>query len=188
MLGWDTFGRVLASSPPPDVLVVASGKVIDTAAPQTLEAAYAVLRQGLGLVIRRAERHDPSLAALAAAFTRDLPGAVQLQLFVTPAGTHSFGWHYDFEEVFIVQVVGVKDYFFRDNTVDRATPRGGQPDFGRFRAEVSPVGTVRLLPGDWLYLPARWWHVAKCVEEALSVSIGVFPDESLGAGTGEFTR
>jgi hypothetical protein len=35
-----------------------------------------------------------------------------------------------------------------------------------------------LIAGDWLYVPARWWHVAKCVEDSLSISLGVFVDGS----------
>jgi 50S ribosomal protein L16 3-hydroxylase len=102
---------------------------------------------------------------------------VHIQLFVTPAGTHSFGWHYDFEDVFIVQATGVKEYFLRDNTVERQRARGTCPDFERFRQEISPLATVRLLQRDWLYIPSRWWHVAKCIEDSLSISVGVFPHE-----------
>jgi ribosomal protein L16 Arg81 hydroxylase len=130
---------------------------------------------GLGFVVRGAERNDPALAELAAAFALDLPGKINVQLFATRAGTNGFGWHYDFEEVFIVQTAGVKDYYFRDNTVDRDTTFGTQPDFERFRQEKSPLATARLLPGDWLYLPARWWHMARCLEDSLSISVGVLP-------------
>jgi ribosomal protein L16 Arg81 hydroxylase len=44
--------------------------------------------------------------------TQNIPGEVHVQLFVAPAGTHSFGWHYDDEDVYIVQTEGSKDYFF----------------------------------------------------------------------------
>jgi 50S ribosomal protein L16 3-hydroxylase len=177
LLGWDTLARVLADEPPPDVLVVTRGKVLETPAPYALDEVYALMRQGIGLVIRRAEQHDIGLAQLATSFGQDLPGEVHIQLFVTPAGTHSFGWHYDFEDVFIVQTTGVKEYFLRDNTVDRQRARGACPDFERFRHEGSPLATVRLLPGDWLYIPAFWWHVARCIEDSLSISVGVFPHE-----------
>ena len=46
-----------------------------------------------------------------------MPGTAHVQLFVTPAETHGFSWHYDAEEVFIVQTAGVKDYLLRENTV-----------------------------------------------------------------------
>jgi len=73
----------------------------------------------------------------------------------------------------------VKDYYFRANTVDPASPVGSQPDFSLIRKERSPLATARLLPGDWLYIPARWWHVALPAEDSLSISLGVFPDLSL---------
>jgi ribosomal protein L16 Arg81 hydroxylase len=135
------------------------------------------MRRGVGLVIRRAEQHDVGLARLATSFAEDIPGEMHIQLFVTPAGTHSFGWHYDFEDVFIVQTTGVKEYFLRDNTVERQRARGTCPDFERFRHEVTPLAAVQLLRGDWLYIPARWWHVAKCIKDSLSISVGVFSHE-----------
>jgi ribosomal protein L16 Arg81 hydroxylase len=177
MLGWDTLERVLADDTPPAVLVVARGKMVDTPVPRTLDEVWALMRQGVGLVIRRAEQHDVGLARLAVSFGQELRGEVHVQVFVTPASTYGFGWHYDFEDVFIAQTKGVKEYFLRDNTVDRDRARGTCPDFERFRDEVSALATVRLLPGDWLYIPSRWWHVAKCIEDSLSISVGVFPHE-----------
>lgn len=52
-----------------------------------------------------------------------------------------------------------------------------RPDFMLVRRETSPIATARLLPGDWLYVPARWWHVATYLEDSLSSSVGVLPDE-----------
>jgi 50S ribosomal protein L16 3-hydroxylase len=127
--------------------------------------------------VRHAERVDAAMAAVARRFADDLPGEAQVQLFATPAGTYGFGWHWDWEDVFIAQTAGDKEYVFRDNTVDRTTPRARQPDFGTFRRETSPLASARLLPGDWLYIPARWWHVAaRCHRDALSLSVGMFPD------------
>ena len=94
-------------------------------------------------MIRHAEQVDAGLARLAALFTQDIPGKVHIQLFVTPAGTHGFGWHYDDEDVFIVQTEGSKDYFFRDNTVERDRPLDAPPDFTQFGPEVS----ARVLAG-----------------------------------------
>jgi ribosomal protein L16 Arg81 hydroxylase len=34
----------------------------------------------------------------------------------------------------------------------------------------------RLLPGDWLYMPKGYWHLAHAYEHSLSLSIGVFPE------------
>ncbi len=50
----------------------------------------------------------------------------------------TFGWHYDFEDVFIAQTLGTKDYYFRDNTVGRHTRLGERLDFSALRAERTP--------------------------------------------------
>lgn len=173
IFGWETLGRVLASEPPADVLVVALGKLLDQPAPRTLADARALLAKGIGLVIRRAEKHDAGLKAVADAFAKDLNGEAHIQLFITPGGTHGFDWHYDFEEVFIAQTLGIKEYFFRDNTTDRDTPVGTNPNFGLVAKETTPISGAKLNAGDWVYIPARWWHVASCVEDSLSISVGV---------------
>jgi 50S ribosomal protein L16 3-hydroxylase len=177
IFGWDTLDQLLTRNPP-DVLVVARGKLLDLPTPKSLGEALDLLANGVGLVIRRAEKINDGVAGLAASVTQHIPADVHVQLIVTPAGTYGFGWHYDDEDVFIVQTEGSKDYFFRDNTVERERPSGTPPDFTRFGNEASPIGTARLLAGDWLYIPARWWHAAKCIEDSLSISLGIFPDPS----------
>jgi 50S ribosomal protein L16 3-hydroxylase len=170
--------RLLTNDPAADLLVIARGKLVDLPRPRTLPEVRALLLEGVGLVIRRAEHLDAGLARLAASMTRAIPGKAHVQLFVTPAGTHSFGWHYDDEDVFIVQTEGSKDYFFRDNTVETHRPLGAAADFTEFGNEVSAIRLARLIAGDWLYIPARWWHVAKCVEDSLSISLGISPEPS----------
>jgi hypothetical protein len=171
LLTWETLDRLLQREPAPDVLVAARGQLVDAPAPRSLGALSALMERGTGVVIRRAERWDDGLAELADAFAADFSAPSHIQVFATPAGTHGFGWHYDVEHVFIAQTAGIKDYYFRCNTV---SPLGEvPPDFTRFAGERSPLATARLIAGDWLYLPARWWHMAKCVEPSLSLSIGV---------------
>lgn len=169
-LDWEILGRVLAAGP--DVLVVTRGSRLEVEPPRTLAELGVLMAAGIGLCVRHAERCEPGLAGLAAEFAADLPGEVQVQLFVTPAGTHGFGWHFDTEDVFIAQTAGVKDYYFRANTV---APTGPAGDFHRFHREVSPLATARLIPGDFLYIPARWWHMARCLANSLSISLGVYP-------------
>jgi hypothetical protein len=178
---WDTLDALLREQGEAeglDLLCVARGALVEAPAPRSLAALRELMAVGTGIVIRRAERASPELARLAAALAEDLTGdpraEAHIQLFVTPGGTNGFGWHYDFEQVFIVQTAGSKDYYFRRNTVDPHRPRQTRPDFSVFRQEKSPIAAARLLAGDWLYIPARWWHVAQCLEDSLSVSIGVF--------------
>lgn len=172
-LDWETLGRVLASNPAPDVLVVARGKLLSERAPRTLQQLRVLLQRGIGLCVRHSERHDPGLAEVTQSVVSCFGRSVQLQLFVTPGKTHGFSWHYDAEDVFIVQTAGIKDYYFRKNTVDPRPPHGTRPDFTGFQREVSPLQTARLIAGDCLYIPSRWWHMAKCIEDSLSMSFGV---------------
>jgi hypothetical protein len=181
LLTWETFGRVLASELPLDVLTVASGRLVDAPRPTGLAQVRALLRRGVSVVVRGSERHDPDLARLAESFERSLPGEVHVQLYATPAGTNSYGWHYDFEDVFIAQTAGIKDYYFRENTTARHPRLGEALDFTAFRDEATPIFSSRLEPGDWLYIPARWWHLVKCLEDSLSISVGVMSPVALRA-------
>jgi hypothetical protein len=172
LLDWNVLERLLAADPRPDVLVAQGGQRLDVPAPRSLAALRRLMAHGLGVVVRQAERQDPDLQRLARSFERDVPGEVHVQLYATPAGTQTFGWHFDAEEVFIAQTLGAKTYYFRRNTV---SPDIGtrQPDFTRVRDETSPLMSSCLVPGDWLYIPATWWHLVRAIDDTLSISIGV---------------
>jgi 50S ribosomal protein L16 3-hydroxylase len=159
----------------PDVLVAANGRLVDVSRPRSTGDVRRLMAQRHGVVIRKAEQHHPPLADLARSFARDLPGEVHVQLYVTPAGTQTFGWHYDDEEVFIAQTAGTKDYYLRENTIMPGQPARAQPDFSPVLRETSRLMCARLLAGDWLYIPSRWWHLVRSVEDALSISIGLTP-------------
>lgn len=181
LLGWATLDRVLASQRPVDVLTVHRGQLVRALAPRCAEDVKRLMQTapGISTVVRASEQHDEGLAALARSFAEVLPGEIHVQLYATPTGTNSYGWHYDFEDVFIAQTLGVKDYYFRENTVARRTRLGDSLDFSLIRSETSPLLTTRLHAGDWLYIPRRFWHLVKCVEDSLSISVGVMPQEDL---------
>lgn len=178
---WGALERMLATQPP-DMLIAQRGRLVEAPAPRSVSEVRELMKAGLGLVIRKSERQDRQLALLARDFARDLPGEVHIQLYVTPAGTQTFGWHYDWEDVFIAQTVGSKDYHFRANTVARDLPFSPRPDFSKVRRETSPLFAATLLPGDWLYIPRRWWHLVRSLEDSLSISIGVVPHAQPAAG------
>ena len=179
LFDWPTLDAVLASPLAVDLLTVARGHLVDVPRPRSAAAARELMSTGVSVVVRGAERHDDGLHALAASFERHLAGEVHVQLYATPRRSHSYGWHYDFEHVFIAQTRGVKDYYFRANSVSRDARLGDTLDFGAVRREVSPTFSTRLVAGDWLYIPATWWHLVLCAEDALSISVGVMPPEAL---------
>lgn len=175
-LDWRVLGDVLgATNPPPDVIVCAGGKHLPFPAPRDLDELRAYMRMGIGLGMRHTQKCHPTLAAVAKSFEELFPGRkVQVQVFVTPAETHGFGWHYDAEDVFIAHTLGCKDYYFRQNTVEVDAPFPPK-DFSGYHAESSPIQTSTLVAGDFLYIPSKWWHMAICRETSLSISVGVMP-------------
>jgi hypothetical protein len=176
---WGVLAQVLAQNGAPagsgpDVIVCAKGQRLSYPAPRDLDELRAYLRMGIGLCVRHTQRCHPVLRSIADGFEAVFTGGVQVQLFVTPSGTHGFGWHYDAEDVFIAQTIGAKDYFFRANTVEADAPFPPR-DFSGYHRESSELQMATLVPGDFLYIPARWWHMAIARADCLSVSVGVMP-------------
>src|SRR5688572_23930537 len=70
-LDWGVLERILAARPAPDVLVARDGRLANVEPPTSRHAARHLLDARLGIVVRKAERHDAALAELARAFARD---------------------------------------------------------------------------------------------------------------------
>jgi ribosomal protein L16 Arg81 hydroxylase len=171
---WRMLDEVLRAGPS-DILVVARGQSLNHPAPRSLAELQELFSRGVGIAVRAPERVNIWLRELAAQFALELPGEQRLILFATPGRTHGFGWHYDAEDVFVVQTAGDKEYYLRSNTVSHPPERGFQSDFGHYREETSPLLACRLLPGDCLYVPKGFWHMAVAHSDSMSLSIGVFP-------------
>ena len=166
---------VLLNAAPPDVLVVARGRDLQLPAPRSLPALRGLFQRGIGIAVRKPERQSAPLAVLSSALAQDIPGEQRVIVFATPGGHPGFGWHYDAEDVFIVQTEGDKEYF-RENTVTERVGRDEPMDFSTYARERSAHMSCRLVPGDLLYLPRGYWHAAHAHSDALSISIGVFPE------------
>jgi 50S ribosomal protein L16 3-hydroxylase len=170
---WPALDGMLASDPD-DVLVVAGGQLLNTPAPRSIAELRAYFAVGTGIAVRQAERWCSNVASIADSLASDVPGDQRVIVFATAENSHGFGWHYDAEDVFIVQTCGDKTYYLRRNSIDPRPLRGAQPDFGTFRLETTPIMECRLLAGDWLYVPRGYWHMARAHADSLSVSVGVF--------------
>jgi 50S ribosomal protein L16 3-hydroxylase len=174
LLTWDTIARLVDGSPQPDTLVVRNGKLLPNAEPRSLREAQSLFGAGCSIVMRRLERHDEALKTLADAISAELEGTVSIQAYATPAEFSSFGWHYDCEDVFIVQTAGTKEYFLRENTINPAPHIERMPRDMQYETETSTTKfACTLAPGDLLYVPTGWWHRARALDDALSISVGV---------------
>jgi ribosomal protein L16 Arg81 hydroxylase len=176
--GWPALERILGD-PGADAFLAREGEMGEGGRAPTFEEARRRLGEGWTLVVRHAERHDPELRRLAEGFEADFRAPVNVHVYATPAGRTGFGWHYDPEDVFIVQTQGSKEYRLRKNTVNPWPVLETMPKNLRFEREVTPVWSCTLAAGDWLYIPTGWWHSARGVEESITLAIGLMTPSAL---------
>lgn len=175
LLTWKTVEDVL-NAKKSSLRIVHEGKMIRDFVDLTFIAARAHYDQGHTLLLKNAERSDAKLNDLAMDFQKSFHTPVDIQLYCTPENHNAFGWHYDVEEVFIIQTKGSKAYSIRPNTIHpnplvKSIPK----DFG-YENEKTPIQiNVTLEEGDWLYIPSGWWHVARTQKESMHISIGMMP-------------
>jgi len=172
LASWDRVGQIL-QQPGADVVAGRAGEQWAGKLPASLDEARAVLAAGYMLGIRHSERHDAGLAALAAGFQADFLAPIDIHLFCTPADHPGYGWHYDAEEVFMLQLAGRKEWWLRKNTVNPWPLMETLPADMRYDREIMPVMRCTLQAGDWLYVPAGYWHRTQSGEESISLSVGV---------------
>jgi 50S ribosomal protein L16 3-hydroxylase len=160
--------------------VVKDGKVTKDYADDSFSEAKKLHDLGHTLLIRYAEKSSPELKALAHDFSGSFHTLVDIQLYCTPEGHNAFGWHYDVEEVFIIQAKGSKEYLIRPNTVHPHPLVSSIPKDLKYQEETSLEQLrVVLEEGDWLYIPSGWWHVARTQKESMHLSIGLMPNSAI---------
>ena len=169
---WETIDQVLPQRGA-DVLFARAGEPYVGSRPQSLAEAKELHASGYTLLVRHAERHDRRLAELASSFYDDFHAPVDIHMYFTPASQSGFGWHYDGEDVFILQTAGAKQYSLRKNTVNPWPTTETLPADMGFDREIMPVMKCTLEPGDWLYIPAGYWHVASAEVDSISLAVGL---------------
>jgi 50S ribosomal protein L16 3-hydroxylase len=179
LLNWKTVENILAEKN--SVLrIVQDGRVIKDYVELNYQEALEHHKAGHTLLLRYAEKSSPSLMALAMDFKKFFYSEVDIQLYCTPEGHNAFGWHYDVEEVFIIQTQGSKSYSIRPNTVHPNPLVKSIPKNLGYENEKSDIEIkVTLEEGDWLYIPSGWWHIAKTQKESMHISIGIMPSSAV---------
>jgi len=172
---WAVIERVVAD-PESDSRASRQGALWDGGRLESVQTARRLVADGYTVCLHHAERHDPALAALATEFRRELAAPVDIHLYCTPAAQPGLGWHYDAEDVFVLQTGGGKEWSLRKNTVNPWPLIETLPRDMRHEREVMPMLRCRLEAGDWLYIPGGYWHRTEAgAEESMSLSVGVMP-------------
>jgi 50S ribosomal protein L16 3-hydroxylase len=179
LLDWSVVEEIIAANK--SVLrIVQDGRVIRDYVELKFSEARDHHAQGHTLLLRYAEKSHLALAELARDFAHSFHTPVDIQLYCTPGGHNAFGWHYDVEEVFIIQTQGSKQYTIRPNTVHPNPLISSIPKNQGYEQETTDLAiNVTLAAGDWLYIPSGWWHVAKTQAESMHISIGLMPSSAV---------
>ena len=159
-----------------DTMVVRQGVRFDGPVPVDLASARALSEKGYTILLRHAERHHRSIAELADCFSETFQSPANVHIYATPPGNFGFSWHYDAEDVFIMQTSGEKEYELRKNTVNPWPLAETIPQDMKYERELMPLMRIRLQAGDLLYIPCGYWHRAKTsltTDTAISLALGI---------------
>jgi hypothetical protein len=129
------------------------------------------LREGATLIIDRIDQMHAPIAALCRTLERDLCDLVDAGVYAAWRASKGFDTHWDDCDVFVVQVLGRKNWrIFRPSRRFPTTKDGA--------LSLSPPEDLfwagELSSGDLLYIPRGWWHDAVALDEpTLHLTLGI---------------
>jgi 50S ribosomal protein L16 3-hydroxylase len=180
---WETIAHIVQDGSNADVLLVRANEQYAGELPSDVRGFLALSHEGYTTLIRHAERHHEGLAHLAGQFAHTFQGPVDAHLYATPPGQYGFSWHYDAEDVFILQLSGEKEYSLRKNTVNPWPLAESLPSDMHYERELMPLTRVKLQAGDMLYIPCGYWHrgtAKETADTAFSLAIGIMSPAAIG--------
>ena len=142
------------------------------AAAEGLEAVLGDLRGGGTLVLDQMHHREPKLGLLCRVLAAELGHRFQTNLYLTPPHGKGFSPHWDNHDVFILQVVGSKDWKIER---DRRILPGKEEKMGDEGRELrGDPDAFHLEQGDLIYIPRGFVHAAECGSEpSLHITLGV---------------
>ncbi len=147
------------------------GKVDDLIDP---DGVVALFEEGATLILRGLERYHPAIAAFSTALAADLGHPVRANSYVTPANAQGHAIHYDLHDVFVLQCSGRKHWKVYARQIVDPLPGDGVDPFVRPEDLGATVVDDVLGPGDTLYIPRGWPHVASTTGDAsIHLTLGV---------------
>lgn len=135
-------------------------------------AVTKLFAEGTTIILDQLQRHLPALRDLCADLEDELGVAFHTNVYLTPPGASGFKVHYDTHDVFILQVVGAKDWELFVSPLELPLPGQGHDEEGRIPGALTT--RFKLEPGDLAYLPRGIYHHATASEEgSLHITLGV---------------
>ncbi|MFC7549950.1 cupin domain-containing protein [Plantactinospora sp. GCM10030261] len=141
------------------------------------EKILQVYADGATLVLQGLHRTWPPLIDFARELGLAVGHPLQINAYLTPAGSQGFATHYDTHDVFVLQVDGHKRWRIHEPVLPDPLERqqwGGRADEVSAVARGEPALDVVLAPGDALYLPRGWLHSAQAQRDSsLHLTVGI---------------
>ena len=131
---------------------------------------------GATLVLQGLQMTDPQLGRFANNLALALDHPVQINAYLTPAGTKGLELHFDFHDVFVVQLEGQKRWRVWEPLArtERPVRERARPAMPTWDEVGEPLLDVTLAAGDCLYLPRGFPHAAEALASSSShLTVGV---------------
>src|SRR2546428_2220056 len=129
--------------------IVCNGRLVHETTRMAWAEAQAYYRRGHTLLVWYAEWSSAKCQALAEAFAQFFHSPVDIQVYVMPDQSQAFGWHYDLEEVFIIQVQGCKEDTIRQNTLNPLPVWDTMPTDMAYERDTARLRLTCRLDGGW---------------------------------------
>lgn len=113
--------------------------------------------EGHTILLRNCDKASIELRMIKNEFSRSFNLPADIQLYCTPPSQEGLAWHFDHEEVFVIQCHGEKEFFLKKSMDDPKSP------------EIRCL----LKAGDLLFIPSGYWHKARACSLSLHLSIGI---------------
>lgn len=189
----DRFDAVLTSGSlvSPHLDIVRGGKKLP--APFTTSPSPAAdvrrileeLRNGSTVRVAHIEHYLPSLSRFCRGLEQVLHLPIRANLYMTPPFSQGFQPHFDLDDIFVVQVLGQKQWYWHSSYDEQAELPNGDMGFDATRhVSLKPPTPILMRRGDVLYLPRGFMHEAR-TDEHTSIHITF---ATIGLNLGQFVE
>jgi ribosomal protein L16 Arg81 hydroxylase len=138
------------------------------------ENALAEMREGSTLILDSLHKRLPNLRRLVRMMEREFTQRFQTNIYLTPPEAKGFDIHVDKHDVFVMQVLGSKQWRLEKHR--RYIPRGSEDSDESERQYEGEVEEFPLEAGDVLYIPRGHAHDATSTNESsMHITLGALP-------------
>lgn len=179
LLRLDDVDRVLStlSLRPPEIRLVSTQNAPKsedyTLADGTIDvlAASKLFAAGNTIVFNQMQRRIPNLRALCRQMETELGLSFQTNLYLSPPNSSGFKVHYDTHDVFVLQMLGHKEWKLFESPI--ALPFAGQHHDESGTEPGTTTHEFTLRQGDLAYIPRGFYHAANASRsESLHITLG----------------